>query len=870
MRTSAAFRRGHLAVLVVLLLYGRAHASQDTLELTQMDGTKWYGTNGEPYRKGVYCENALGLPSSKPIDAICNNRNPTLFSGSAADMFMAARFGGNLSYGAGFWNSNSSSTPYTTDPNTPWMLADYVLTVSKTQGRVDSWKNISTKAQVDLLLCSDPQCTYMGDLQSVIPEDGSMMNATLAMGLTIFRARRWAGLQLNFPQGNIREGVQSFSETKSMLGDQVVGYKTLAKEGLNIQQVHWSNKNLAWSPERFSVQQMPSLGLLTKMLAAKNHHHALLPRFGLYKATVLMRDQESDLEAQRRNAGLPIIREGREECVLIIYPSHPQLDAAGWNVSDPDCYGTSSKGDAFSRVQAGYVLDSWVPQARFLGPERSHLTDSDLLRGTLLSGESDTLWDQELMQRSSIMGPSNVHNDTWIWQHMLKLSTDLAAPIDITELKSKQFGDLGGRYGFTWSCTRGVEENKDFKNDNPWDGCSPMTQLEAECVAKVENTPDGSASAKGNCTVLQVGAATVAARRFNWANDIPRRLFQAQFIGRRPGGLPDAKDLPWCWDRGAPCDTSWCGAPRGFIVAELENVTGLKGSIRASGNCSLWSRLGLDRVHLKGSEPGPSAWHMHELLNVEWLNLTSTESGPVPLARASGPVPFPRDSPEGWGFWSMDGYNDTVLDLMKAAYQATDRISSQELTTVDATKTLSGAVLDSTVVLVAIFAMAAGYKDMLSFAVRIQCKVFRKPVPDPMASAPLYILMPAKLTTTAIIALALVVSPIITLLSEQAAHEGNPKGDSSKVGWLSVPTRVGFGPYVVVAAVSMSTRAYYDEAAYSIVIVNLVVACVAAVWLSALLWREELRPCLAQMIRLHKFMARQFKQLQTVLAGWCT
>lgn len=110
----------------------------------------------------------------------------------------------------------------------------------------------------------------------------------------------------------------------------------------------------------------------------------------------------------------------------------------------------------------------------------------------------------------------------------------------------------------------------------------------------------------------------------------------------------------------------------------------------------------------------------------------------------------------------------------------------------------------------------------------------------------------AKLLTTAVITLTLVLSPLLVLKSEQDAREGNPNGDESKVGWLSANTGVGRGPYVLVAAMSVSTRTNYNPSAYSIVVANLVLACVGAAWMSALVWKEQLKTVGAHMHKLLK------------------
>uniref|UniRef100_A0A383VTW0 Uncharacterized protein n=1 Tax=Tetradesmus obliquus TaxID=3088 RepID=A0A383VTW0_TETOB len=48
--------------------------------------------------------------------------------------------------------------PWSTEQNTPWMLADYVIKLDVQQSRANSEKRIMAEAQVDLFLCSNPGC----------------------------------------------------------------------------------------------------------------------------------------------------------------------------------------------------------------------------------------------------------------------------------------------------------------------------------------------------------------------------------------------------------------------------------------------------------------------------------------------------------------------------------------------------------------------------------------------------------------------------------------------------------------------------------------------------------------------------------------
>ena len=85
----------------------------------------------------------------------------------------------------------------------------------------------------------------------------------------------------------------------------------------------------------------------------------------------------------------------------------------------------------------------------------------------------------------------------------------------------------------------------------------------------------------------------------------------------------------------------------------------------------------------------------------------------------------------------------------------------------------------------------------------------------------------------------LVVAPAVTLATELAAWESNPKGKESKVGWLAADTGGGMGPYTVVAAVTVTITAQYEKGAFGMVIVNLAVAAITTCWLWVLVYKSE-------------------------------
>lgn len=377
------------------------------------------------------------------------------------------------------------------------------------------------------------------------------------------------------------------------------------------------------------------------------------------------------------------------------------------------------------------------------------------------------------------------------------------------------------------------------------DDCQIVTQREAKCMADMGSFTYGKDRLKklltmvNNCTVLQVGAATIAARRFDVREGYGLGSSMYMHLYKAQRTVQGQRDLPWCWNRSIaehPFDPIW-----GLIIAELHNITGVaEDFVRVTGNCALWHELGLDLVRPRKAKQGPPSGQLDELLEAVWVNMT---------AAASEPNLF-----NGERSLTADGLEYGIAQVLRKVYQAAGRLASQELSSADSTRSTVGAVLDSTVLLVAFFATATAYKDMLNLAVKAQCKLLGIPPTSGATVGPpplLFTILLAKLLASVVVGATLVLSPLLVLLSEQSAQKNNPKGDESRVGWLSANTGEGSGPYTLVAAISVSTLSNYNDTAQAIVIANLVLACVAAACLAALVWKDELK---AARVRMRKHL----------------
>lgn len=87
----------------------------------------------------------------------------------------------------------------------------------------------------------------------------------------------------------------------------------------------------------------------------------------------------------------------------------------------------------------------------------------------------------------------------------------------------------------------------------------------------------------------------------------------------------------------------------------------------------------------------------------------------------------------------------------------------------------------------------------------------------------------SKALTAGLVVVGVVLPPVIILNDELNARELNVKGDTSQVAWTSADTGVGTGPYVILAACTLRLTAMYDSTAFTLVQVNLALACAAVV-----------------------------------------
>jgi len=131
--------------------------------------------------------------------------------------------------------------------------------------------------------------------------------------------------------------------------------------------------------------------------------------------------------------------------------------------------------------------------------------------------------------------------------------------------------------------------------------------------------------------------------------------------------------------------------------------------------------------------------------------------------------------------------------------------------------------------------MASGRKDLEDWLHALAVKLFCD------SPAPAWTRHGAKLCTCLIVGLTLIVAPAANLAADVIAAQNNPKGDSdsTSVGWITVNTGSGDGPYHVTAVVTTSLTFARDEAAFALVILNAVLAGFGAFFLCLLVYKPR-------------------------------
>ncbi|KAG5190903.1 hypothetical protein JKP88DRAFT_285522 [Tribonema minus] len=255
--------------------------------------------------------------------------------GSAADLLFAARFQKPDDPGLlGSWP--------TTDRNVRAFMADYTLTLTQEQSRLDAYKQIKGTADLDIFLCSDLECTVVADL-IYLAHGPRYATVTPAMGYVRFDTTV-IGLPMQF--------IQDSSTMNPVI---VPIAESDASATPSMAQVAWTFDDPQW------VEADPilvSFGAMVRMIALSgNSTEATI----VHMVDTLSRNRMVDLFNSLRIGNYMT---SDRECVSIITFKHDWMDQQGWDTSH-NCISESL-----------FIFDSYFTQANLHWPPALELNDS--------------------------------------------------------------------------------------------------------------------------------------------------------------------------------------------------------------------------------------------------------------------------------------------------------------------------------------------------------------------------------------------------------------------------------------------------------------------------------------------------------------
>lgn len=206
-----------------------------------------------------------------------------------------------------------------------------------------------------------------------------------------------------------------------------------------------------------------------------------------------------------------------------------------------------------------------------------------------------------------------------------------------------------------------------------------------------------------------------------------------------------------------------------------------------------------------------------------------------------------------WMQYSFPLVEQHVQRLITLATQVLHQRASQELTTTDPTRRVLGAFLDLSVTIVAIVAVASGICEMQAWVHRkvrmviLFCMRFQMQGGKACGIGDLHPLqhvqqaqwrqrprhpswLAAKMISTVIVILSVVMAPAFILIGEIYSHKYNADGKSSTMGVLAVDTDFQYGAEnaVLVGAVAIRMKSKRDCAAFGLEFVNISLAHAAS------------------------------------------
>jgi hypothetical protein len=803
-----------------------------------MTRESWLSADGkEPLLKNIYCRGTLDAAqptsaASQAREAICDHSGTKYFSESGLDAFLASRFGGNYSYGTGLWRSAASQTPFSTEPNIPWMLADYVITYAANQSRADSWKKVQAEAQVDLLLCSDRKCKVLVDLQTVTITAENGTTTPPFRGIALSCLARSNALAVGAATASHLASAPTLLRRDELIPPFFQKQDSNSQPIIEEVQYNAVRNGFVWDhlsqgPRLKSYLDFKSSACYASYDCSDDPRetknasagwplwHSM--KFGHYRASKL--------------EGMYLTRTS-ENCVTVLWPSNAWMEAHGWNVSDPECAAGSSSNTGNTGPLDHPVIwfDSYFPQHHILGGQVKvkynvyYALDHTLL---VLPPEipeiTETLVGQVVVPKSAKQwGRGSTH---------VQIAQETNISADGAMLRP------AGQYG------------KSFHNWNV------VVQSQQQVVCINESTSDLNVL----CGAWVIGTASITAldEEFVMSSHPGQRdrlLYASSFYSKYAS--VNGSSLPWCgffsrwgppeppvnivvWVEGvSPADVPYAGISdinRLANDSSKSSFTALKEAYRqlyaadVLSNCSFWDERRIGYVHGADQQPkGPSAEWLTSTLQC-WMNVSVNHTADT----LSDIIWFPGFD-DASNFIKRSELDHAAQQLVADATHLLHEQTNQELAITDMIRSVAGALMDISITIVAVVAMASGHSDMYAWTRGkvewLSNHAFSQALLSVIGSN-MAVTVIAKLLTVIIVVMGLVVSPAFILAGDIRAGRNNADGSSSQVGLLprTVPNIMNESePVVLIAAVTVRIMAEKNDRAQALLWLNLVLAVIAA------------------------------------------
>ena len=776
----------------------------------------------------IYCSAATLMTPPGPF---CNMK--------VAAYLLAARFAGTMLKGSDTAEGQAAAgrsykAAYSTDKNMPWMVADYVLTQTIEQKGVGISKKLYGEAQVDAFLCSDPDCNVMVDVVTVVPSNKAkeawcsgpplscLDEHDQAFQATPRRAVKFSHLKLDNTTAISMATIRDYP-LKSYV--RMVGNPLSGGSGKSRYEVVWVDDSPQWafSDEKWGQHDIQPVVMPLGVLVR-------LAMFREFETTAFARDRIDYGEAD----GFSVLHYGVYKvhdflanvsvCAAIVLPRNTWMNEHGWNVSDASCSGAA--------VQGTFLFDSYFMQAKYFDTRVVSAGTVDLWQ--FVNANNDT--DDAVFSHEFVSDVHAVVNDTTrglLFKPELGVEV-IEGPLQLNKAALEQFGhSLGIRWRFSDEADPSTNAPQDVEYVDTvsyvdlncsWSTCRLLSVGSALVVARLADF-SGSTALSQHLT-KRLDADSKEINRFY--QGLLRLKFASGFKNESKGVL---RQRPWCLADSVKRRRMelFQGVDGNGLMAICKqissgrNVTVVSCSFDAY-NCTRWDELGLgfahgpDTHHSRHTDPpqGPSTRPLSDLLGDTWWKPIDKHSYSSPLQSSA------------YGYLRAVDVETALEDVCDGASSLLNTEMNNAMVATDSTKSRSGAVLDTTILVVAIVALAMGMYELQKWVTRMVGKTLGTVVGS------LWVERIGQVVACAVIALSLVVAPGVTLAAELAARKSNPNKEQSKVGWLTADTGDGNGPYTVVAVVTVTITAQYDQVAFVMVIANLAVAAFVTCWLWAL------------------------------------